>query len=112
MLMVSIGIMLMRVCHRFMMMGMRMNGARRHRVGVYVLVMRIMGMLMLVIHRPMDMSVDVLLCKMKPQTKRHQSACGQQFCADVLVQESDGKYSAKERSHRVVSSGPGRTEMA
>ncbi len=109
---VSIGIMLVRVCHGLVMMRVGMNCAGLDRISVFVLVMRIMGMLMLVIHGLVDVTVDVLLGKMKPQAERHQCGRNQEPGADVLVQEGDGEDGAKEGGHGVIRPSARRAEMA
>jgi len=66
MLVMCIGIMLVRVCHRFVAMEMRVSRSRLYGIRVFVLVMRIMDVFMLVIHRYMSVFVNVFLGEMKP----------------------------------------------
>ncbi len=66
MLMMSIGIMLMRVFHGFMMMSMCVNRIRIYWIWMIVLVMRIMRMLVFVIRGSVNMFVAMVFSQVKP----------------------------------------------
>ena len=61
--MMGVGIMLVRVRHRFMMMRVCVDHAWSHRKRVVVLMVHVMCMFVLMIHCHMNVWVDVLLRK-------------------------------------------------
>ena len=79
--MVQIGIVRMPVDEPRMPMPMRMRLPRRDIRAMFMvmLVMRVMGMAMFMLHLLMDMIVLMPLRQMQPEANPHQPACDQEF---------------------------------
>jgi len=77
-----------------------------------MLVMRIMGMFMLVIHSHVNMCMNVFLREMKPQSDRHQGSRDYEPGTEALVQESNGENGAAEWSQGIVGSSTCRAETS
>ncbi len=91
---------------------MPMRVRSHYRLGVQVLMMRVVHMLVLVFDRHVRMPMRVMLGQVQPDPRCHQCAARDQRPCDGLVQQRDGNQPADERRCREIRAGARRSEMA